>query len=125
MDNDGKQEALLDESVKIGQEIDKANEPDHLIETLAALEHQRWADWQSHVHSKCVRQDDGSLLIPSGLAEAWERQISTPYHKLSEREKECDRAEVRRYLPTVLRALDERDELRLTVAALGQEASAT
>ncbi len=72
---------------------------DGLIDQLAAIEHERWADWQRFVHDKAEKQKDGSLLIPSVLVERWESQIATPFSALSEEEKESDRAQVRRYLP--------------------------
>lgn len=87
-----------------------------LIEALAAIEHERWADWQRYLHSRCVHPKDGtiivtpeasysyplafgSLIIPAPDVEHWERQIATPYEALTEREKESDREQVRRYLP--------------------------
>lgn len=75
-----------------------------VIEDLAHIEHERWSDWQKHVHAKAQRQPDGSLLIPAGLVAAWGRQIATPYAELSEGEKESDREQVRRYLPTIIEA---------------------
>ena len=68
-----------------------------LFEKLAAIEHERWADWQKYVHSKCRSNAFGGLVIPSILVEQWERQIYTPYSMLSEKEKESDRDQVRRY----------------------------
>ena len=67
-----------------------------LFEKLAAIEHERWADWQKYMHSKCHR-NGGALVIPTALVEQWERQIATPYADLSEAEKESDRDQVRRY----------------------------
>lgn len=69
-----------------------------LREQLAAIEHERWADWQRWMHDQCARNDDGSLTIPAELVERWERQIAAPYAELSEREKESDREQVDRYL---------------------------
>jgi hypothetical protein len=68
-----------------------------LYEQLAAIEHERWADWQRYLHSKCERNPDGSLTIPAGLVAHWERQIATPYAELSERERDSDREQVDRY----------------------------
>jgi hypothetical protein len=78
---------------------------EELIETLAAIEHERWAHWQRYMHSKCERKADGSLVIPSALVSQWERQIATRYTDLSEAEKQSDRDQVRRYLPMVLGTL--------------------
>lgn len=77
---------------------------DDLVEELAAVEHQRWSHWQSYLHSKCERRDDGSLVIPASLASKWEHQIRTPYSELSETEKDSDREQVRAYLPLLKRA---------------------
>jgi len=70
-----------------------------LYEKLAAIEHERWADWQKYLHSTCTldRQDIGSLIIPEALVERWERQINTKYEDLSEEEKQSDRDQVDRY----------------------------
>lgn len=62
------------------------------------MEHTRWSKWQSYLHSKCIKNEDGSLTIPAGLVVHWERQISTPYSQLTEPEKEADRREVRPYI---------------------------
>ena len=68
-----------------------------LFELLAAIEHERWSDWQKFVHDLCERLPDGRLAIPAHNVERWERQIETPYDDLSEAEKESDRDQVRRY----------------------------
>lgn len=69
---------------------------DELFEQLAAIEHERWADWQKYLHSKCHR-NGGALVIPTALVAQWERKIATSYSELSEKEKESDRNQVRRY----------------------------
>lgn len=71
------------------------------IEKGAALEHERWSGWQSYLHTKCIKNDDGSLTIPPELVSHWDRQINTNYEFLSEGEKESDRKEVRNYLPLI------------------------
>ena len=72
-----------------------------LIDRLAAIEHERWSHWQRYMHSKGIKQADGSLLIPSELVSRWEHQISTDYAALTEKEKESDREQVRKYLPVI------------------------
>jgi hypothetical protein len=72
-----------------------------LVETLAAVEHERWSHWQRYVHSKCERLPDGSLRIPVEFVDRWERQMDTAYADLTETEKESDREQVRRYLPLI------------------------
>lgn len=74
---------------------------DSMIDALADIEHDRWSHWQRYMHEKGVRQADGSLLIPSDLVAQWDRQIATPYAELSEEEKESDREQVRKYLPSI------------------------
>lgn len=81
---------------------------DDIIDALAEIEHQRWVHWQRFLHGKCERRSDGALVIPSDLVTQWERQIATPYCELSEKEKESDREQVRRYLPTIVEALSDR-----------------
>lgn len=99
---------------------------DDMIETLAAVEHQRWADWQKYLHSKA---DPGPFELPSGDTlkvngdlvlhrddvEHWERQIVQPYAQLSEDEKQSDREQVMRYWPMLVEFvagwLDEHDSV--------------
>jgi hypothetical protein len=76
-----------------------------LIEELAALEHERWAHWQRYLHAQCKPGPDGSLTIPAGLVQRWTEQIDTPYLDLSDEEKDSDREQVYRYLPTIAAAL--------------------
>ena len=76
-----------------------------LFEKLAAIEHERWADWQKYMHTKVGEKHvedickcrNGDLVIPKELADQWERQMNTSYAELSEKEKESDRDQVRRY----------------------------
>ena len=75
-----------------------------LIDSLASIEHARWAHWQRYVHEHAKRQSDGSLVIPSELVDRWERQIATAFEALSDQEKESDREQVRKYLPLIASA---------------------
>lgn len=72
-------------------------EPGDLREQLAAIEHERWADWQRYVHSVGDRNTDGSLVLPAGVVSGWEQRFSKPYSELTEEEKDSDRREVDRY----------------------------
>lgn len=77
-----------------------------LLETLASIEHERWAHWQRYLHSQCTPVgNDGALLIPSDLVQRWEAQMKTPYSHLTEEQKESDRQQVRRYLPVIVEVL--------------------
>ena len=68
---------------------------------FATMEHERWAHWQSYLHSKCVRQSDGSLVIPAALVERWERQIHTEFDELSKEEQSSDLEQVDKFLALV------------------------
>ncbi len=81
---------------------------DEILEVLASIEHERWCHWQSYMHSKCLRQDDGALLIPAHLVERWEKQINTVYSELTNEEKESDREQVRRYLPLIVESFNKK-----------------
>ena len=70
------------------------------VEKGADLEHKRWAGGQSYLFSKSEWTKNG-YLIPKELCFRWQRQIDTPYSKLSEEEKESDRIEVWKYLPLI------------------------
>lgn len=72
-----------------------------LIEKLASIEHERWSHWQKFMHDQGKRLPDGSLLLPADLVAKWDRLIDTPYSHLTDKERESDRDQVRRYLPTV------------------------
>ncbi len=91
-----------------GDEASAAEEilySEEVLEELAAIEHDRWAHWQDYLQNLCEPQADGSLRIPSHLVERWTRLIETPYSDLTDEERESDREQVLRYLPTILRAL--------------------
>ncbi len=87
------------------QQEDIERQLEALLEQLAAIEHERWSHWQRYLHEKCIPQQDGSLLIPADLARRWVEQSSTAYAELSEKEKDSDREQVRKYLPLISRAL--------------------
>jgi hypothetical protein len=77
------------------------------LDELAKVEHERWSHWQRYLHSQGVPHgDDGSIVIPGELVRRWERQLSTPFDQLSETEKDSDRDQVRKYLPTIAEAIE-------------------
>lgn len=73
---------------------------DTLVEQLADIEHQRWADWQRYCNKVLRARATDERTLEERL-QYWDKQINTPYSMLSEREKEEDRKQVRRYLPIV------------------------
>lgn len=82
-----------------------------LIEQLADIEHQRWADWQKYMHTNGTPSLFGNnLVFDKETIERWEIQIKTPYSNLTEREKEEDRKQVLRYFPLISQAISEAKE---------------
>lgn len=79
-----------------------------IIEVLSDVEHTRWSGWQKYLHSKCIKNSDGSLTIPSGYVTNLERLIKTPYCELTEKEKESDRDEAKKSLEVFDRHYKER-----------------
>lgn len=71
-----------------------------LLEQLAAIEHERWADWQKWCH-KVLRENNPSPE-QGDILERWDRQIETSYAELSEKEKQSDRDQVMRYWPLIV-----------------------
>lgn len=76
-----------------------------IVDQLASIEHVRWSHWQRYMHSKGVKQTDGSLVLSADLVQRWDRQASTAYENLSEEERQSDREQVVRYLPVISAAL--------------------
>lgn len=93
---------------------------DKLIEQLAAIEHERWADWQKWCH-KVLRENNPSPE-QGDILERWDKQIETSYEKLSESEKQSDRDQVKRYWPLITQYIEE--EKRLAVINKLEELSA-
>jgi len=72
-----------------------------LFEKLADIEHERWSHWQKYLHTKCIKQSNGDLIIPADYVKNLERLIATPYKNLTEKEKESDRYEVKKYFSLI------------------------
>jgi hypothetical protein len=88
------------------EKIKAVLESPELLEKLAAIEHERWAHWQQYMHDHCEAASDGSLVIPATLVQRWQTQIDTRYADLSKTEKDSDREQVKRYLPTIVAAIE-------------------
>lgn len=74
-----------------------------LLEKLSYFEHESWSNWMKYLFSICKDNiaTDGTMTIPASSVAHWMRQMNTPYTELTEREKESDRDEVRKILPTI------------------------
>ncbi len=69
-------------------------------EELADLMHQIWSDWINYMVGVGYHKVElpGELIIPKEYLNRWIRQAVTPYHKLSEEERESDRELARKIL---------------------------
>lgn len=80
-----------------------SSRPMTLRQQLAAIEHERWSDWQRWCH-KILRENLGNDNIElERVLERWEVQIATPYKMLSDAEKASDMEQVDRYWPLIER----------------------
>jgi hypothetical protein len=68
------------------------------MEDLADQEHDSWARWMEHLFKKSKKNKDGTVTIPKSKVDRWERQMKTDYEDLSNKEKESDRKEVRKFV---------------------------
>lgn len=83
----------------------QSNRDEELREKLAAIEHERWADWQKYMHTKFLEHSNGEgeyVCLSVEWFKRWERQIDTPYSELSEAEKASDMEQVDRYWQLIL-----------------------
>jgi len=78
----------------------KTNSNETLRQQLAAIEHERWASWQSWLHSQLKRVPEGLLVTPE-YYEHLEYQIAADYDELTDKEKASDMEQVDRYWPLV------------------------
>ena len=78
--------------------INESVEPKEVIEELADLEHDSWARWMKHLFSVSDKNEDGSVTIPKDKVDRWQRQLKTNYEDLTNKEKESDRKEVRKFI---------------------------
>jgi hypothetical protein len=61
-------------------------------EELADEIHEVWASWAGYMLMDVgIQNEDGSITIPKSSVERWNRQMTTPYSELSEKEKNSDR----------------------------------
>ena len=96
-------------------------------EQLSGFIHdEQWCAWWKYHLDKCIANEDGSITVPAGYAQALLRQINTPYADLSEAEKESDRAEADRILALLgrneqhLRAAQRNQSIERAVAKRGK-----
>ena len=67
---------------------------EELVERLAALSHEQWSGWAHWMFEKW----DKMHASGESFQDRWKRQMTRPYHELSEAEKESDRIEASKIL---------------------------
>jgi hypothetical protein len=60
-------------------------------EILADKQHQIWSHWMQWMFRQGKLNANGSWTLPKDKVDLWHRQMNTPYHSLTEEEKESDR----------------------------------
>lgn len=71
---------------------------DQLREALADVSHEIWAHWMRWQFSVGTFNEDGTWTMPAAKVERWQRQMETPYAKLTEGEKGSDREQADKIL---------------------------
>lgn len=75
-------------------------QPEQIREELAALAHEQWSGWMRYLfeHAGNGGARGSQRYLNASDVRRWQRQMETPYAKLSESEKESDRKEADRVL---------------------------
>jgi hypothetical protein len=76
--------------------LKKINEKIDNIEELSDIQHEIWSHWMKYLFSKCTIKN-GDAIIPKEFVDRWKQQMNTNYSELSEKEKESDREQVRKF----------------------------
>lgn len=72
-----------------------------MLEKLAAIQHDIWSHWMQWMFSQGTHNDDGSWTMPQDLVDRWERQMSTDFADLSNREQQSDREVVVEFMKDI------------------------
>lgn len=72
--------------------------PSFVEEALADLCHKQWSGWMEYLFTKGHFNEDGSFTINTESTQRWVGQMETDYNDLSEKEKESDRIEARKFM---------------------------
>jgi hypothetical protein len=109
-------DSILDERGTLSIKKDSVDKTlEEFIEEGADVAHQIWSHWQTHLHGLCI---DTTIIppetaniqyqakcFPAKFYDRWEKQIKTPYSELSEKEKESDREQSRKYKNLLIKAI--------------------
>lgn len=101
------------DGIDVTPPLKEAETLEALKEQLAAIEHERWGDWQSWVHQVIVGVEGIDL---DEQMERWQKLIDTPYDKLSDDKRRSDLNQVERYWPLIQCYVDQRLKRELEAA---------
>jgi hypothetical protein len=75
-----------------------------LREAFADLAHRQWSGWMLYLFSegKGRQNRNGSWTIKKKFVERWQRQMHTPFERLSQEEQDSDRKEADKFLRLLL-----------------------
>jgi hypothetical protein len=68
------------------------------IEQHADLEHEIWSSWMRYMFTKGTYNPDGTWTMDADKVQRWQRQMNTPYSRLTEQEQGGDRVQVMKHL---------------------------
>lgn len=83
--------------------------PKELKEKLAAIEHERWSDWQEWCH-KILWENIPSDVMQDyvwPILARWDKQAKTAYKDLTDAEKASDMEQVDRYWHLIVKFADD------------------
>ena len=63
------------------------------LEKIAEFCHKQWIHWMTYLVSKI-----NGINADQAILRHWKRQMNTPYEDLTEKEKESDREQARKYI---------------------------
>lgn len=78
----------------------------NLEELFAEQCHNQWTAWMIYLYSKSKMNNDGSMTISKESIDHWSKQMRTNYNDLTEKEKESDRIEARKFIEILNLYLD-------------------
>lgn len=71
------------------------------VEELSNIEHESWSKWMKYLFSVSKENEDGSVTIPKDKVDRWKKQMNTNYEDLSDKEKESDRKEAKKFIKVI------------------------
>jgi hypothetical protein len=103
---------LTDPTLASGRVASTLDDPE-VKEAMADQQHEIWAHWMRYLFTCCRRVEvkpcadypygANEFLIPVDCVERWQRQLSSPYTRLSEKEKSSDREQAAKVLAVLKR----------------------